>query len=70
MEPMGRDVGARGRAVDGLAVEVNGLAGSVVVTCVVVRGPEQQKGRGHESDADGWRGVGMEEDLFDSSKTG
>lgn len=40
MEPIGREVGASGRAVEGLALEVNGLAGRVVVTWVVVRGPE------------------------------
>lgn len=40
MEPMGRKVGGKGRVVEGLVLEVNGLAGSVVVTCVVVRGPE------------------------------
>lgn len=40
MDPIGRDVGARGRAVEGLALEVNGLAARVVVTWVVVRGPE------------------------------
>lgn len=40
MEPIGRDVGARGRAVEGLALEVNGLAGRVVATWVVVKGPE------------------------------
>lgn len=40
MEPIGREVGARGRAVEGLALEVNGLAGRVVVTWVVVKGPE------------------------------
>lgn len=40
MEPIGREVGARGRAVVGLALEMNGLAGRVVVTWVVVRGPE------------------------------
>lgn len=40
MEPIGREVGARGRAVVGLALEVKGLAGGVVVTWVVVRGPE------------------------------
>lgn len=40
MEPIGREVGASGRAVEGLALEVKGLAGRVVVTWVVVRGPE------------------------------
>ncbi len=40
MEPIGREVGARGRAVEGLALDVKGLAGGVVVTWVVVRGPE------------------------------
>lgn len=40
MEPIGREVAARGRAVVGLALEVKGLAGRVVVTWVVVRGPE------------------------------
>lgn len=40
MEPIGREVGTRGRAVEGLALEVKGLAGRVVVTWVVVRGPE------------------------------
>lgn len=32
MEPIGREVGASGRAVEGLALVVNGLAGRVVVT--------------------------------------
>lgn len=32
MEPIGREVGARGRMVEGLALEVNGLAGGVGVT--------------------------------------
>lgn len=32
MEPAGREVGATGRAVVGLALEVKGLAGRVVVT--------------------------------------
>lgn len=45
MEPMGREVGARGRAVAGLALEVNGLAGIVVVTWVVVRGPGERRER-------------------------
>lgn len=40
IDPIGREVGARGRAVDGLALEEKGLAGIVVVTWVVVRGPE------------------------------
>jgi len=43
MEPIGREVGARGWAVEGLALEVNGFAGGVVVTWVVVRGPKCQK---------------------------
>lgn len=46
MEPIGREVGANGRAVEGLALEVNGLAGRVVVTWVVVRGPEVTRQRG------------------------
>lgn len=40
MEPIGREVGARGRAVEGLALEVNGRAATVLVTWVVVKGPE------------------------------
>lgn len=32
MEPIGREVGGRGRVVEGLVLEVNGLAGTVVVT--------------------------------------
>lgn len=36
MEPTGREVEAKGRAVVGLALEVKGLAGRVVVTWVVV----------------------------------
>lgn len=48
MEPIGREVGARGRAVDGLALEVKDLGGGVVVTWVVVRGPEVTAGRGRE----------------------
>lgn len=42
-EAMGREVGATGRAVEGLALEVKGLAGRVVVTWVVVRGPERRQ---------------------------
>lgn len=41
MEPIGRDVGATGRVVVGLELEVKGLAARVVVTWVVVRGPEE-----------------------------
>lgn len=48
MEPMGREVGATGRAVVGLELEVKGLAGRVVVTWVVVRGPEGERVRGGE----------------------
>lgn len=40
MEPTGREVGATGRAVLGLELEVKGRAGRVVLTWVVVRGPE------------------------------
>lgn len=43
MDPMGREVGAKGRVVAGLALEVDGLAGRVVVTWVVVRGPEKTR---------------------------
>lgn len=39
MEPIGREVGARGRVVEGLALEENDLDGGVGVTWVVVRGP-------------------------------
>lgn len=46
MEPMGREVGFRGWAVEGLALEVKGLAGRVVVTWVVVRVPEVTPERG------------------------
>lgn len=42
MEPIGREVGARGRTVEGLALEVNALDGGVGVTWVVVRGPENK----------------------------
>lgn len=41
IEPIGREVGARGRAVEGLALAEEGLAGRVVATWVVVRGPEE-----------------------------
>ena len=40
MEPIGREVGATGRAVEGLALEVDGLAATVVDTGAVVKGPE------------------------------
>lgn len=50
MEPIGREVGATGRAVVGLALEVKGLAGSVVVTWVVVSGPEVTQKERREED--------------------
>lgn len=49
MEPIGREVGDRGRAVVGLALDVKGLAGRVVVTWVVVRGPEVTRDKYRES---------------------
>lgn len=57
MEPMGREVGATGREVVGLAEEVKGRrAGRVVVTWVVVRGPEEGGVRGETPEPQRWGG--------------
>ena len=74
MEPIGREVGANGRAVEGLALEVKGLAARVVVTWVVVRGPEvtrQREERGsYENETLSEKKTSREDarDLLESSK--
>lgn len=68
MELMGREVEASGRAVVGLEVEVKGLAGRVVLTWVVVRGPEEGRGQRRRSGVSEWGREGVSDCVVEDER--